>query len=310
VFDGYLIGAYGGLETARKFLMPVKTGDRVWASTKLHTNGCRGVVAIFMVNETGMVNFAEFVGDFTGPSPTGMPFTDPDSYIRTGGFATVQEGSVYAGFFVRYFALGVGNVYGLQIEGQITKVSPGQELPPRYIPGPVDPVADRTVENIAAGFVGQGNQATANTSSGLLANRPVGNNGDTYHATDTVETYFKSGGVWVKVGDIGGGPAAGLTVTLNQTLISGVGFGGNVTTNAVTATVSGGSGSYSYAWSIASKDNENSNPVVTNPTGQSTAARANVASGDVSGSIQLLVLDTANGLTATRAVIYDITSTA
>jgi hypothetical protein len=308
-FDGYGYGGgYGGFENSRKFMMPVKGGDRVWGSCRVSSNGCQAAFAIFGTDVNGNVIYSDLLGPWTGP--TGGAPNDPNGYLRTGGFATIPEGVVRVGYFIRYFAMGVGNTYGMQIEGCIARVAPGQTEPPPYVSGRADPVADRTVENIAAGFVGQGSQATANTSSGLLANRPVGNNGDTYHATDTVETYFKSNGVWTKVSDVGGGAAAGLTVTLNRTVINGTGFQASITTNSVTATVSGGSGPYSYAWSIASKDNENSNPVVTNPNNAGTAVRANTTFGDVSGSIQLLVLDTTTGLTAIRAVRYNITSTA
>lgn len=166
--------------------------------------------------------------------------------------------------------------------------------------------ADVTAGKTAAAIAGQGNNATKNTNAGLLSARPTGVDGDTYHATDTKEIYFKTGGSWIKVADV----ANTFTVSLSATNITASGTGTTLTTGNVTATPSGGSGSYGYAWAVVTKDVQSLNPFMTSQSATS-ACRVTLGAGQaVEGTIQLTVTDLSTGAIQIKTLTYNITNTA
>lgn len=166
--------------------------------------------------------------------------------------------------------------------------------------------ADITIGKTAAAITGQGNNATKNTNAGALASRPTGVDGDTYHATDTKEIYFKTGGSWIKVADVGNA----FSVSLSTTNITATGTGTTLTTGNVTATPSGGSGTYSYAWAVVTKDVQSLNPFMTSQSATS-ACRVTLGAGQaVTGTIQLTVTDTSTGAIVIKTLTYNITNTA
>ena len=166
--------------------------------------------------------------------------------------------------------------------------------------------ADVTAGKTAAAIAGQGNNATKNTNAGALASRPTGADGDTYHATDTKEIYFKTGGSWVKVADV----ANTFSVALSTTSISATGTGTTLTTGNVTATPSGGTGPYSYAWAVVTKDVQSLSPFMISQSATS-ACRVTLGAGQaVEGTIQLTVTDTATGAISIKTLTYNITNTA
>lgn len=166
--------------------------------------------------------------------------------------------------------------------------------------------ADVTAGKTAAAIAGQGNNATKNTNAGLLSARPTGVDGDTYHATDTKEIYFKTGGSWVKVADV----ANTFTVSLSTANIIASGTGTTLTTGNVTATPSGGSGSYGYAWTVITKDVQSLNPFMISQSATS-ACRVTLGAGQaVEGTIQLVVTDLSTGAIQIKTLTYNITNTA
>ena len=179
----------------------------------------------------------------------------------------------------------------------------GQTSSPFFVPGlNAYDAADVTGANTAAAIAGQGNQATRNTTAGTLASRPTGADGDSYHATDTKEMYYKIGGSWVKVADV----ANTFNVSLSTSNITVTGAPGTLTTGSVTATVTGGSGSYNYAWAVITKDVQSLNPFMTSQSATSSC-RATLGSGQaVSGTIQLTVTDNATGAIQIRTLTYSI----
>ncbi len=185
----------------------------------------------------------------------------------------------------------------------LANVPSGQTALPIFSVGTdSDAGADRTGENTAAAITGQGNNATRNTTAGTLASRPTGADGDSYHATDTREMFYKIGGSWVKVADV----ANTFNVSLSTSNITVTGAPGTLTTGSVTATVTGGSGSYNYAWAVITKDVQSLNPFMTSQSATS-ACRAALGSGQaVSGTIQLTVTDTSTGAIQIRTLTYSI----
>lgn len=166
--------------------------------------------------------------------------------------------------------------------------------------------ADVTAGKTAAAIAGQGNNATKNTNAGLLSARPTGVDGDTYHATDTKEIYFKTGGSWIKVADV----ANTFSVSLSTTNITASGTGTTLTTGNVTATPSGGSGSYGYAWAVITKDVQSLDPFMTSQSATS-ACRVTLGAGQaVEGTIQLTVTDLSTGAIQIKTLTYNITNTA
>ena len=166
--------------------------------------------------------------------------------------------------------------------------------------------ADVTAGKTAAAIAGQGSNATKNTNAGLLSARPTGVDGDTYHATDTKEIYFKTGGSWVKVADV----ANTFSVSLSTTNITATGTGTTLTTGNVTATPSGGSGSYGYAWAVITKDVQSLDPFMTSQSATS-ACRVTLGAGQaVEGTIQLTVTDLSTGAIQIKTLTYNITNTA
>ena len=170
----------------------------------------------------------------------------------------------------------------------------------------IEPGADVTAGKTAAAIAGQGNNATRNTNAGALASRPVGVDGDTYHATDTKEIYFKTGGSWVKVADV----ANTFSVALSTTSLIATGTGTTLTTGNVTATPSGGTGPYTYAWAVITKDVQSLDPFMTSQSA-TTACRVTLGAGQaVEGTIQLIVTDTGTGAISIKTLTYNITNTA
>lgn len=230
--------------------------------------------------------------------------------------ADVTAGKVAAGF------IGQGNIAGTNIYRQSTPPSSPQEndlwedtstSPVSYrrrISGAWvfqgEEGADITIGKTAAAITGQGNNATKNTNAGALASRPTGVDGDTYHATDTKEIYFKTGGSWVKVADVGNT----FSVSLSATNIIATGTGTTLTTGNVTATPSGGTGPYTYAWTVITKDVQSLDPFMTSQSA-TTACRVTLGAGQaVEGTIQLIVTDTGTGAIVIKTLTYNITNTA
>lgn len=99
------------------------------------------------------------------------------------------------------------------------------------------------------------------------------------------------------VGTAGGNKAffAALTASASPSVVSGARSPPIVTTNATTATPSGGIGPYSYAWEKVSGDTIS----ISNPSSATTIFSATLSSGDLRSAVfRCLVTDTATGASA------------
>lgn len=90
---------------------------------------------------------------------------------------------------------------------------------------------------------------------------------------------------------LGGVATAPMAVALNTTSATGASFNSEITSNIVSATVSGGTAPYTYAWTVTTSDGI----VALNPTSPSTAFRktGGVAGSTYSGTAVLTVTDSA-----------------
>lgn len=300
-FNSTTNGSQIYLGTNAQGLANVKPGQRYSVQARIQTSGAisGSQLAIDWRNSdnTATIGFPTLVS-ISGISPLGT---------LVQAFATAPAGAAYANVFLIGTGTNAGAGFLALYEGQITPVSTIAEVHPAFTQGPFgDDGADQTGTNTAAAIIGQGSNATKNTNAGALASRPTGADGDTYHATDTKEIYFKTGGSWVKVADVGNT----FSVALSTTIISATGTGTTLTTGNVTATPSGGTGPYSYAWAVVTKDVQSLNPFMISQTATS-ACRVTLGAGQaVFGTIQLTVTDTATGATALRTLDYNITNTA
>lgn len=100
-------------------------------------------------------------------------------------------------------------------------------------------------------------------------------------------------------------------IAFSDTEFLATGSTATLTTNSVTATITGGVGPYLYAWRIASQDNENvTNLRALTPTSATTALRAAVpASESVAGLAELLVVDTGSGKSMSGYLPYQLVRT-
>ena len=266
------------------------------------------LVDIIWTNNSGLagiIGYSTSVGLNGAEYAAALATAKPGGWVRRTSSAsglTAPTGATRA--YVRAYVVGTNTdsgVRNIKLEaGQVCTLWSDDRLKPR------ESGADVTGGNTAAAITGQGNNATRNTNAGLLASRPTGVDGDTYHATDTKEIYFKTGGSWVKVADVGNT----FTVSLSTTSLIATGTGTTLTTGNVTATPSGGTGPYSYAWAVITKDVQSLNPFMTSQSATS-ACRVTLGAGQaVEGTIQLTVTDTATGAIAIKTLTYNITNTA
>jgi hypothetical protein len=289
------------LGTNAQGLARVKPSQRYSVQARTETSGSiqSSVLAIDWRNDDNSASLGfSFSTSVSGTSPLGT--------LRQ-FFTTAPANAAFANVFLISTNTNGGAGFLALYEGQITAVTADATVHPAFTQGPFgDDGADQTGNNTAAAITGQGNNATKNTNAGLLSARPTGVDGDTYHATDTKEIYFKNGGSWVKVADV----ANTFSVSLSATNITASGTGTTLTTGNVTATPSGGSGSYGYAWAVITKDVQSLDPFMISQSATS-ACRATLGAGQaVEGTIQLTVTDLSTGAIQIKTLTYNITNTA
>lgn len=312
---GYLYGwgdngFFGGLSNLNRFSLRVKPGDRIYVAHSIAAHrASRAGFEVRWFDKDGVYlsssnrEIPVVDADDGGPSfGGGVPANLVDAFLTAPANAAFASSAPY----ILNIRSGVTSVFIFHADPFMVVLPAGHTGAPVYNVGPPDRAADRTGENTAVGFQGQGNNATRNTNSGNLADRPVGANGDQYFATDTKEAFYKIGGTWTKVADV----ANSFNVSLSATNLTATGTGTTLTTDSVTATVSGGSGSYSYAWAVLTKSNQGLNPFMTSQSATS-ACRVTLGAGQsVEGTIQLIVTDTATGAFVIKTLTYNITNTA
>jgi hypothetical protein len=144
-----------------RYWLPVAQGDRVFAAARLGIHRCSAAVNIHWYNAAGA-----YIGEIQSGSfgrDNGGADGQPENFDRNGVFGTAPSGAAFAMLRVRALFDGRQDCYIFMIEPQICKVPAEQREFPVYTSGSADPTSDRTLENTAAGFSGQGAFATVST---------------------------------------------------------------------------------------------------------------------------------------------------
>lgn len=206
-------GHFGGSFEANRFSCRCKAGDRIFAAAGFSVHGATdAVIVVRFLNQAGSVistdslfTKQQTIGAAGAGGPSGLDGR-PENYARVSEFFTAPSGAAYA-----TMAVGLTRLLPLRpsvscfsIEHQICVVAAGQTTPPPYAPGPADMAADRTGENTAGGFLGQGNQATTNIYRQATAPSSP-NEGDIWEDTSTTPVSIRRRiyGAWVFQGEEG-----------------------------------------------------------------------------------------------------------
>lgn len=155
-------GRWGGnTDQMRVIDMPVKAGDRLGARVLGSSHRSLSQLYLLVFNKDGGLVEAPAV-NFTVSHLGGQ---DGDSFeTREIIHNVTSPTAAYATIMIRMFGVaGFNTPYFFFSEPWLGKLASGQTVIPPYTPGPSDPRADQTLANTAAGFVGQGALATANS---------------------------------------------------------------------------------------------------------------------------------------------------
>lgn len=146
----------------KRYGVPVKPFDRVAFSAR---------VAKFRAAETFMgIAFyradGSYITEYDGSRYSGADIngnvTHPSYFALSSGIVTAPAESAYAAVWQRVVTNGLTGPHGWFAEPMIAVVAADQTAVPAYNPGPTDYAVDKTSENVASGFLGQGWGATAN----------------------------------------------------------------------------------------------------------------------------------------------------
>jgi hypothetical protein len=204
-------GFFGGSDNFR-FATRVKPNDRVYAAASLSVHGATGgglVIRFFDAAGAlvvgGQLTTEQVIGDSRLGGPNGLDGL-PANYARVGNFFVAPANAAFATICPYAYNVqpGQSDVYIFQCDYQTCVVLAGQTVPPPYAPGPSDLAADRTGENTAGGFLGQGNQATTNIYRQATAPSSP-NEGDIWEDTSTTPVSIRRriSGAWVFQGEEG-----------------------------------------------------------------------------------------------------------
>jgi len=145
-------------ERAKKYMMPVKAGDRVYVRALVAHHRCDVQVYLLLYDSAGGMYEAY---PFSGGREGGGQGGNPANFDLVGGIITVANPvSAYAGLMIRMLGNGGGDPYIFVTEPAMGIVPVGQTVMPPYTDGPNDPWADTTILNTAGGVTGQGAWAT------------------------------------------------------------------------------------------------------------------------------------------------------
>ncbi|MCA3696241.1 hypothetical protein, partial [Aquidulcibacter sp.] len=188
----------------RRYATQVIPGERIYYSAKIAVHGMTTAVA--------QVNFYDRDGAYLSTASTSSVIGDgrvagpnahwglPANFATVGGPATVPANAVFAAMSTSGNTLNGAqpSVLVFSCDYFIAKVGADQTVAPAYNPGPVDRAADRTGENTAGGFVGQGNQSTINRYRQSTAPSSP-NEGDIWEDTSTTPVSYRKrmSGAWV-----------------------------------------------------------------------------------------------------------------
>lgn len=148
---------------ARRNTLPVRPGDRVYASALLAkiNAGAIELKVGFYDGAAGYLSEALVATSTFDGYPVGG---NADLMQRVGGFATVPAGAVFANIWARVNCNGANAPHGFMSEVFLSRVPVGQTAAVPYSAGSADFLADPTGENTAAAIAGQGAFATINSA--------------------------------------------------------------------------------------------------------------------------------------------------
>lgn len=182
VFDAYYAmgSGSGGLDTARKWAVPVLPGERLYYSALVAGHSCNVLANLqyWDANGTYLTEVASATAPLAG---TGTDFAngDPAKATRVGAFHTVPNNARFAFLNIRAVCPGgQANPYIFFTDGFIAKVDPNQTVIPPYTQGPGDRRADVTGENTANNTSNVGSTSATTVESGAnAANNGVNSDG-------------------------------------------------------------------------------------------------------------------------------------
>ncbi|WP_010218841.1 hypothetical protein [Sphingomonas sp. PAMC 26621] len=154
-------GPWGGdsLASGNGYMMPVKKGDRAYFRALLAPHRSIAQLFLLIFNKVGqLLNAPSVYGGRQG----GGQFGDPANFGPPveGLYDIVEDTAALAILMVRMIGNGGNNPYLFLTEPGMGVIPKTQTVLPPYSPGPNDPLADRTIENMAASFVNQGGLST------------------------------------------------------------------------------------------------------------------------------------------------------
>jgi len=143
-----------GVTDQAAFGVPVKAGDRIFARALVARHRCDAQIYAVIFDKTGaLVAAPQWSGGRNGGGANG----DPANMDVVGGVYTVTHAAAFSmSLVVRLLANGGSDPYVFVAEPALGVLPAGQTVLPPYQSGRNDPLADRTLENTAADFVGRG----------------------------------------------------------------------------------------------------------------------------------------------------------
>lgn len=203
-------GFFTGLAQNQRWASRCRPGDRIFAAADVSVHGMtQARIVLRYSNNTGAYvdeqSFIQTVGDGRVNGKNGVQGIAAN-FTRVGAFFTAPANAAYCTMAVEGRTLNGAQtaVYIFTCDYQVCVVAAGQITWPPYAPGPTDMAADRTNENTAAAFLGQGNRATTNVYRQSTAPAsPI--QWDEWQDTSTTPVIIKlwiSGG-WAAVGEEG-----------------------------------------------------------------------------------------------------------
>jgi hypothetical protein len=145
------------LANMRKFSLPVKLGDRVGVRCLIAGHRCLIELYLLILDAQG-----GFIRGVTpGKFDTGDGGLNGDGFMPMEQIYTIADSNAaYVEFMIRATSNGEADPYVFFSEPWRGKLGPGQTTIPAYTHGPADPIADKTNDNVAGSFEGQGELST------------------------------------------------------------------------------------------------------------------------------------------------------
>lgn len=162
-------GFDGNLSDLRRYALPVKFGDQVWAAARISVHSmldavCR--VRFWAKDGTFVAEYDARVENVDARlgGPSGAD-GNPANYSLVGSMWAVPANSAFAVIcpYGDDLRAGQPDCYVFATQYHLTRVPAGQTVAPPYVPGPSERGADVTGEKTAASIIDQGALATKNT---------------------------------------------------------------------------------------------------------------------------------------------------